>query len=85
MRHDGDTLIAVIRPNWSPSSPEQRALLADAVLAAAAADAAEEAAWAKIVAARNAGVPDTVICDQTNRSRATLNRRYGKRPTGTEA
>jgi len=29
--------------------------------------------------ARVAGVPDEVLCDQTEESRATLNRRYGPR------
>ena len=68
----------VIRPK-TQHTEEQRAALAEAVKASREADEAEERAWEKIKAARDAGVLDTVLCDQTGRSRATLNRRYGPR------
>ncbi|WP_328339572.1 hypothetical protein [Micromonospora sp. NBC_00421] len=69
----------VIRPK-TQHTDEQRALLAAAVKAARTADEAEERAWQAIKAARDAGVLDTVLCEQTGRSRATLNRKYGPRP-----
>ena len=69
----------VIRPK-TQHTEEQRALLAQAVADARAADEAEERAWQSIKRARDAGVLDTVLCEQTKRSRATLNRKYGKRP-----
>ncbi|MGW4467459.1 hypothetical protein [Micromonospora sp. NPDC004704] len=69
----------VIRPKIVHTE-DQRALLAKAVAAARAADEAEEKAWEAIVEARQAGVLDTVLCEQTGRSRATLNRKYGPRP-----
>jgi predicted GIY-YIG superfamily endonuclease len=40
---------------------------------------AEHEAWDAALAARNAGVPDTVLCEETSLSRATLNRKYGPR------
>lgn len=70
----------VIRPKIVLTE-EQRELLAAAIEAARAADAAEEQAWAAILRAREAGVGDIVLCEQTGRSRATLNRRYGARTT----
>jgi hypothetical protein len=35
--------------------------------------------WDKALAARRAGVPDELLCDETGLSRATLNRRFGNR------
>ncbi|GLY21713.1 hypothetical protein [Micromonospora sp. NBRC 101691] len=70
----------VIRPK-TQHTEEQRALLAAAVKAAREADEAEERAWQAINEARKAGVLDTVLCDQTGRSRATLNRKFGPRPS----
>lgn len=72
-------MTAVIRPKVAMTA-EQRALLATAVESARAADEAEERAWRDIKAARDAGVLDTVLCEETRRSRATLNRKYGPRP-----
>ncbi|UWZ37767.1 hypothetical protein Drose_05715 [Dactylosporangium roseum] len=69
----------MIRPKWQPASEEQRKALAAAAAAARKADRAEEETWKLILEARDAGVPDTVVCDLTNRSRATLNRKYGPR------
>lgn len=70
----------MIRPK-TQHTDEQRALLAKAVKLARAADEAEERAWEAINEARKAGVLDTVLCEQAGRSRATLNRKYGPRPT----
>jgi hypothetical protein len=62
---------------------EQRRLLAVAVESAKNARDADEQAWADALAARTAGVPDTVLCDETGLPRATLNRKYGpRRDTG---
>lgn len=71
-------MTVVIRPKIVHTD-EQRRLLAKAKAAARAADKAEEDAWAAILEARQAGVLDTVLCEETKRSRATLNRRYGPR------
>jgi hypothetical protein len=35
--------------------------------------------WDAALAARRAGVPDELLCDETGLSRATLNRRFGNR------
>ncbi len=68
----------MIRPAWRSTQRQQR-LLDQAVATAKAADAADEKAWEAIRKARDAGVPDTILCEQTGRSRATLNRRFGNR------
>jgi hypothetical protein len=73
----------MIRPVWSPDG-EQRKLLDAAIDATKEADEKVEAGWAAILDARKAGVPDTVICERTGWSRATLNRKYGKRPDATD-
>lgn len=72
-------MTTVIRPAWSPDDDRQRKLLADAVRLAQKARQADSAKWAAMLRARVAGVPDEVLCDQTEESRATLNRRYGPR------
>jgi len=69
---------AVIRPVTQLDDEQQR-LLGEAVAEARQADEAEERAWIKIKAARDAGVPDTLLCEKAKRSRATLNRKYGAR------
>jgi hypothetical protein len=69
----------VIRPVTKLTSAQQR-LLDEAVAEARQADAKEESTWQKIKAARDAGVPDTLLCKETRRSRTTLNRKYGPRP-----
>lgn len=68
---------------------EQQRLLAAAVEAARKSKEADRAAeqlkadaWQAILAARNAGVPDEPLCDETGFSRATLNRRFGTRRDG---
>lgn len=71
----------MIRPAWTPDTTAQRRALDDAVREARRADRAVEQMWAAILAARQAGIPDTVICERTGQSRATLNRRYGRRST----
>lgn len=78
MRQEGDSVTTVIRPTWK-GSDEQNELLAEAVAAAESAREAENTAWARIKTARDAGVPDTVLCRRADVSRATLNRRLGSR------
>ncbi|MEV1331110.1 hypothetical protein AB0J20_16210 [Micromonospora costi] len=68
----------MIRPK-TVLDEDQRRLLAAAVTKAQAADKAEDETWQAIKEARDAGVPDTVLCEQTGRSRATLNRKFGPR------
>lgn len=81
-------MTAVPRPITKLTDDQQR-LLAAAVEAAQKSDAEQRAAaeaktsaWAAIVEARNAGVPDDLLCAQTGFSRATLNRRFGTRAAG---
>ncbi len=40
--------------------------------------------WNAALAARRAGVPDDLLCEETGLSRATLNRRFGNRKSATE-
>jgi hypothetical protein len=70
---------AVPRP-VTKLTAEQQELLSRAVQTAQKSREITEDAWRAILAARVAGVPDEQICDETGFSRATLNRRYGKRP-----
>ncbi|WP_213002675.1 hypothetical protein [Winogradskya consettensis] len=74
------------RPTTKLTADQQK-LLEAAITAAQKSDEAarqakaiEEAAWDAIITARNAGVPDDLLCKQTGFSRATLNRKFGKRP-----
>ncbi|MFI7547189.1 hypothetical protein [Actinoplanes sp. NPDC049599] len=71
-------MTAVPRP-VTKLTDEQRRLLDEAVKAAAESRKATETAWERIITARAAGVPDELLCDETGFSRATLNRRYGRR------
>lgn len=78
-------MITVIRPTWTPTTPEQKRLLDVAVRAARKAAElkrkaaeAEEHAWQAILDART-DVPDLALCGRTGFSRATLNRRFGSR------
>ena len=71
---------SVARPGWKAETDEQRRALADAVSQARRAKQADEAMWQAVVAARELGVPDSVICKASGVSRATLNRKFGKRP-----
>jgi hypothetical protein len=48
------------------------------------ADEKVDKGWAAILRARNAGVPDKVICERTGWSRATLNRKFGPRGSHAE-
>lgn len=68
----------MIRPVWS-ATEEQRNQLAHAVKTAKAAKQMETEAWEEIRKARDLGIPDTVICEETGWSRATLNRKFGAR------
>jgi len=72
------TLAGVSRPPWNPDT-EQQQLLDAATQAAQVAHRAEQAMWDAAIAARRVGVPDDRICDATDISRSTLNRRYGAR------
>jgi hypothetical protein len=65
----------VIRPAWTPSSDEQKALADKAVASFQAVDALEERAWKDLAAARDAGVPITWLVARINRSRATVYRK----------
>jgi hypothetical protein len=69
----------VIGKPWQ-GDDQQRKLLADAVAEVKKARIVESSAWAKMQAAREAGVPDTVLCLNADVSRATLNRKLGRRP-----
>lgn len=80
-----DSLAAVNRPSYSGNAAQNR-LLAVAIEATRNADEAQKRAdwaaehgWQAILAAREAGVPDEVICERTGWSRATLNRKFGPR------
>lgn len=74
-------MTSMIRPTWTAENERQREALARAVQLAEKSKEAEETMWAAIVAARNLGIPDTVLCERTGQSRATLNRKFGARPT----
>lgn len=63
---------------------EQRRLLAAAVESAQNFRDAEQKAWDAALAARKAGVPDEMLCDETGLSRATLNRKFGPRRDAAE-
>lgn len=71
----------MIRPAWRGDESQEQ-LLSDAVTAVQSARASEDAAWIKMQRAREAGVPDTVLCSRAEVSRATLNRKLGARPPG---
>ena len=78
-------MTAVPRPT-TKLTDEQRRLLTQAIEEARKsrearmlADSATNRAWQKILEAREAGVPDEMLCDETGFSRATLNRKYGPR------
>lgn len=68
----------VARPETKLNA-QQQALLDEAIAAARRADAEEDAAWEAIRVARDAGVPDIMLCRRARRSRTTLNRKYGPR------
>lgn len=79
-------MTAVPRP-VTKLTDEQGKLLAEAIKAAKESNRAQKQAaeikdhaWQAILAARNAGIPDDLICKQTGFSRATLNRKFGTRP-----
>lgn len=65
----------VIRPTWTPSDDEQKALAERAVASFRAVDALEGRAWEDLIAANDAGVPITWLVDRINRSRATVYRK----------
>lgn len=73
----------MIRPTWQGDEAQEK-LLADAVAAVRSARNSDDAAWRLMQLARQAGVPDTVLCNRAEVSRATLNRRLGSRPPGSQ-
>lgn len=58
---------------------EQRRLLDAVVEKAKQARSVDQEAWDLALEARNAGVPDEMLCDESGLSRSTLNRKYGPR------
>lgn len=74
-------MTAVPRPT-TKLTDEQRRLLEAAVESAQNFRTAEQKAWDDAIAARRAGVPDELLCEETGLSRATLNRKYGPRREG---
>jgi hypothetical protein len=83
MRQEGDSVPSVIRPTWQGTDLQER-LLAAAVESVKLARTREEEAWSEMQKAREAGVPDTVLCRRAEVSRATLNRKLGARPDGAD-
>lgn len=77
-------MTAVPRPT-TKLTDEQRRLLDQAVESANTYRDSEKQAWEDALAARKAGVPDELLCDETGLSRATLNRKYGPRREVDEA
>lgn len=63
-------------------TPPQAEALSTAVASAAERREAKSQAWDAALAARRAGVPDEMLCEETGLSRATLNRKYGPRREG---
>lgn len=78
MRQDRDSVANVIRPP-TKLTDKQAELLADAERAVRDARASEERAWLKMRRAREAGVPDPILCAHTEIARSTLNRKLGSR------
>lgn len=58
----------------------QEAAIEEVLESAQKAREAGERAWIAAQAAREVGVPDTVLCNRTGLNRATLNRKFGARP-----
>ena len=84
-------MTTVPRPITKLTDDQQR-LLAAAIEAARESKTADQRAaelkeitWRRILEARNAGVPDEPLCDETGFSRATLNRRFGPRREADES
>lgn len=78
MGQGSDSVTVVIRPTTKLTEAQAR-LLAEAEEAVRKARAAEDAAWGKIRGAREAGVPDPMLCARTDIPRSTLNRRLGSK------
>lgn len=66
------------RPKWVPKTDEQRDAVAAATRAAKRLEAAEQALWDAIDAARKLRVPMTYLAEVVGRGRATLYRRSPK-------
>lgn len=80
-------MTAVPRPT-TKLTDEQRRLLDEAVKTArelkAQMQEMDQRIWNAALAARRAGVPDDLLCEETGLSRATLNRRFGNRKAATD-
>lgn len=85
MRQRSDTVRSMIRPTFSPTSNqlaatrEAKRLAAQLKRLTAQVEEVEAKMWLAIKNARDAGVPDVLLCDETGQSRATLNRKFGAR------
>lgn len=60
-------------------TPAQEGHLQDAIDAGKHAEEADRQLWEAVQTAREAGVPDVLLCERSGISRATLNRRLGSR------
>jgi hypothetical protein len=60
---------------------DQAPILAKLRASAERARELEKEAWEAILIARQAGVPDVMLCEKTQISRSTLNRKFGPRST----
>lgn len=79
VRQQRDTVPRMIRPVVQ-LTVEQKAALVAAKKLADQHRKIEADMWAAIKAARDLGIADTRLCEETGQSRATLNRKYGPRP-----
>jgi hypothetical protein len=78
VRRSSGTIPDVIRPTFTPTAEQRDAIDRAKRLALLVSDA-EANMWAAIREARELGVPDVKLCNETGQSRATLNRKFGPR------
>jgi hypothetical protein len=79
MKHQTDNVPRMVRRRWR-GSDEQERLLAGIGKQFDDLHRREDKVWANVQRARELGIPDTVICQRSEISRATLQRRLGHRP-----
>lgn len=79
MEQHRDSVTGVIRPTWQGDDLQEK-VLAEIVKAFGKARADEDTAWQQAQRGREAGIPDTVICQRAEVTRSTLNRKLGARP-----
>ena len=90
MKHPTDIVTGVARRRWRGDAGQEQILAKLAVTfeesrdLAEKAQAREEDGWDVARVAREAGIPDTVICQRGDISRTTLQRKLGHRPEGGE-